>query len=134
MALINEPSPTPSETLDAFKWRNRIVLSFVSKDHIEAARDQREHRENARREWQDRDLVLIEVGLQNDVTVDRKANHSIDGAKLRQRFAAGNQDYVSVLVGKDGFEKLRVNQAIANDILFATIDAMPMRQQEMQNY
>jgi len=35
-----------------------------------------------------------------------------------------------VLIGKDGGEKLRSAQPITAERLFATIDAMPMRQSE----
>ncbi len=64
--------------------------------------------------------------------VDGEPHKAIDGAGLRDRFAADTDRYVAVLVGKDGFEKLRAGQPILNETLFATIDAMPMRRQEMR--
>ena len=70
----------------------------------------------------------------NRVLLDGKIQNSIIGAVLRQRFAADSEKYLAVLVGKDGFEKLRSDRAIANGLLFATIDAMPMRRREMQGF
>ncbi|NNE85758.1 MAG: DUF4174 domain-containing protein [Alphaproteobacteria bacterium] len=132
MTVSTEPSPMPTATLDAFQWRNRVVLSFIADEEMQAARDQREYRRKTLGEWRNRDLVLIEVGPRNRVLVDGKENDSIDGAGLRQRFAAASEKYVAVLVGKDGSEKLRSDRAITNDMLFATIDAMPMRRREMR--
>ncbi len=40
--------------------------------------------------------------------------------------------FEAVLVGKDGGEKLRSADPIGPDRLFAIIDAMPMRRQEMR--
>jgi len=37
-----------------------------------------------------------------------------------------------VLVGKDGGEKLRRGAAVDIDEIFSVIDAMPMRQREME--
>ncbi|MEM7620524.1 MAG: DUF4174 domain-containing protein [Pseudomonadota bacterium] len=37
-----------------------------------------------------------------------------------------------MLLGKDGGEKLRKARRVTADELFALIDAMPMRQQEMR--
>jgi hypothetical protein len=36
------------------------------------------------------------------------------------------------LLGKDGGEKLRSNQPVSTESLFALVDAMPMRRQEMR--
>ena len=40
--------------------------------------------------------------------------------------------FEAVLVGKDGGEKLRSPEPLTPERLFETIDAMPMRQQEMR--
>ncbi|WP_158828268.1 DUF4174 domain-containing protein [Mucilaginibacter lacusdianchii] len=41
--------------------------------------------------------------------------------------------FTVVLIGKDGGEKLRSTQPFTVKKLYATIDAMPMRQQEMKH-
>lgn len=131
MTISTEPSSVPSADLDAFHWRNRVVLSFVSEKDRQSAREQREYRRNALREWRDRDLVLVEVGPQAKVSINQEPRDDLDATALRERFAAPTDRYFAVLVGKDGFEKLRASEAISNDVLFATIDAMPMRRREM---
>jgi hypothetical protein len=125
-------SAVPEVTLDTFQWRKRVILSFIPAVDTQSARHQRKYRDEAPHDWRDRDLVLVEVGPRNRVRVDGEPHNSINGAELRNTFAADADRYVAVLVGKDGFEKLRSDQAISNETLFATIDAMPMRQREMR--
>ena len=55
-----------------------------------------------------------------------------DQMALRQRFKIKPKDFTVILVGKDGGEKLRSSKPISFDKLQATIDSMPMRQQEMK--
>jgi hypothetical protein len=129
---ITMASAVPEVTLNTFQWQKRVILSFISEVDMQSALYQREYREEAPHDWRDRDLVLVEVGALNRVLVDGEPHNSINGAELRDTFAADADRYVAVLVGKDGFEKLRSDQAISNETLFATIDAMPMRQREMR--
>jgi hypothetical protein len=42
-------------------------------------------------------------------------------------------NFTVILVGKDGGEKLRTTDVLMPRKLFATVDAMPMRKQEMKN-
>lgn len=119
-------------TLDAFQWQNRIVLSFIAEAEMSAAREQRDNRTTALQAWRERDLVLIEVAPSNQVVVDGELDAALDGTALRERFDVGPGRHTTILVGKDGYEKLRSDSAIANDLLFRTIDAMPMRQREIR--
>jgi len=54
-------------------------------------------------------------------------------ASVRRRFHIRPTDFTVILIGKDGDEKLRSHQPISLDILRSTIDAMPMRQEEMRS-
>ncbi|WP_263384623.1 DUF4174 domain-containing protein [Granulicella arctica] len=54
-------------------------------------------------------------------------------AALRRRFKVAPKDFVVILVGKDGGEKLRSTRPIPFDKLRDTIDSMPMRQQEAKH-
>jgi len=53
-------------------------------------------------------------------------------AAARRRFHVRPNDFTVILIGKDGGEKLRSHQPISLETLRSTIDAMPMRQQEMK--
>jgi hypothetical protein len=51
---------------------------------------------------------------------------------LREGLKTITSIFSAVLIGKDGGVKLRQTKPITSALLFATIDAMPMRQQEMR--
>jgi len=55
-----------------------------------------------------------------------------DAAAVRERFRVERADFTVILVGKDGGEKLRDSKPLPFARLQATIDAMPMRRQEMK--
>jgi hypothetical protein len=53
-------------------------------------------------------------------------------AAARRRFHVAPADFTVILIGKDGDEKLRSHQPISLNKLRSTIDAMPMRQEEVR--
>lgn len=107
--------------LDAFRWKSRLlVVAAPSADHPGAI-EQRRLFAAARAEARDRDLVLVEA--------------SGDGpraAEIRRRFGIPAGAFRAVLVGKDGGAKLASPNPIPAERLFAEIDGMPMRQDEMR--
>jgi hypothetical protein len=50
---------------------------------------------------------------------------------LRGEFKVPVGDFAFILIGKDGTVKLRSNQTVLSGDLFALIDSMPMRREEM---
>lgn len=72
----------------------------------------------------ERDIVRI------DVVGDTVEGATATATELRRRFEVERADSVVVLVGKDGGVKRRDTAPIPAASLFATIDAMPMRQDE----
>ena len=51
----------------------------------------------------------------------------------RREYNVQRGTFAAILVGKDGGEKFRSGEPVRPEILFDLIDAMPMRQREMQN-
>lgn len=49
----------------------------------------------------------------------------------RKQFEVSD-DFVLILIGKDGTDKLRTEQSVLADCLFGLIDRMPMRKEEMR--
>ena len=59
--------------------------------------------------------------------------HPRDSAKnLRARFGVSGSAFRAVPVGKDGGTELNSSSPLSAGALYATIDAMPMRQNEMR--
>lgn len=76
----------------------------------------------------DRDLVVIRIG--DTASDDRGA--TLDAKAVRENLSIPAGRFVAVLIGKDGGVKMRRETTIEARDLFGTIDAMPMRQDEMR--
>ena len=53
------------------------------------------------------------------------------GESLSRKYAVKQGEFTVILIGKDGSEKFRTNEIFTTEKLFSLIDAMPMRQAEM---
>ena len=65
----------------------------------------------------ERDLMVVEVN-QSDV--------------LNKKYSIKPNEFIILLIGKDGTEKYRTTEWLSAAKLFALIDAMPMRKSEMK--
>ncbi len=54
-----------------------------------------------------------------------------EASTLRQRYSIDRDQFAAILIGKDGSEKYRRHDVPELDGIFALIDGMPMRQDEM---
>lgn len=69
----------------------------------------------------ERDLVVIEA-----------LGRGSEADTLRRHLGVGEGSFAAVLVGKDGSAKVVSKEPLTPERLMTTIDAMPMRQQEMR--
>ncbi len=69
---------------------------------------------------------------ERDVVVLAEPDESSASAQLRAQFHVSGSEFTVILIGKDGGEKLRQHSSITYEKLASTIDAMPMRQDEMR--
>lgn len=102
-------------------------------------------------QYSNKRLLLIYADTKNNAELVKQQQllHS-DAAGLRNRdlevkFFTRNENpkaftdkhlkepFTVILVGKDGGEKLRTHEVLSLQKLYGTIDAMPMRQQEMKH-
>lgn len=119
--------------LSKYRWKNRVIISFISESGYSEAHQLSKNRDLALNGWNDRDLVLIELGPNNIVMINGLSHNNMNTENLKNYFSADKYDYLAILVGKDGNEKLRSQKAITNEAIFKLIDTMPMRKQEMKN-
>jgi hypothetical protein len=112
------------------QWRDRVLLVFASSE--DDARPQLEPLMRRAAELEDRDLVLISIiGDRARVLAGRA--YGLSATALRDGYGiAAEAPLTVILIGKDGGEKRRSTRALSGDELFGTIDAMPMRRQEME--
>lgn len=123
---------TPHPLLKSYQWQNRLLLVFTPEEEDELYRQQLKEFNRQEKALKERDLLILRVYpahvvLPNGVELDEQQAQS-----LREAFIIPPDETVTLLIGKDGTEKLRSKELMTLQRLFLTIDAMPMRQQEMR--
>jgi hypothetical protein len=110
-----------SDPLAGYRWRSRIAVIFGSEPNEARVAEQKQIVASMGSGAGERDLVVVEY--LGDTAVART---------MRAKLGAPGEGFHVVLVGKDGGAKLSSAQPIPAGKLVATIDAMPMRRQEMR--
>jgi hypothetical protein len=109
------------DPLAAHLWKSRVLVIAAPEPGDARLQAQREALASARSGVAERDLVVVEA-----------IGSGKQAAALRQRLGLSEGAFHVVLVGKDGGPKLSSGEPIPPQNLFATIDAMPMRRDEMK--
>ena len=120
--------PTPAraqlpETLRANRWKKRVVLLYAPTPDDKLLLQQRALLAQAKNDQQERDMLVLEVTEPQLSTTERHY--------LRTKLAVPAGHFLLLLIGKDGGVKRREKAPVSPRTLFSTIDAMPMRRQEM---
>ncbi len=118
------PAPVPS--LDQLRWRNRVVLVFAPSADDARLRFQVAELHRLTSEPDARDLHLVTVAG------GRVEGASDTSAALRMRFHVVEGGYRTFLIGKDGHAAVRSTAPIPAEEIARTVDAMPMRKDEMR--
>jgi hypothetical protein len=84
----------------------------------------------AERGLNERDMVIIFV-IRDTVSTKGRPAAAVAAVDLRDAYGVLPHEFRVVLIGKDGDVKLRQEEPISMADLFALIDAMPMRKQEI---
>lgn len=119
-------------TLASLRDRQRVLLVFANGDN-QLAETQLTIAAKHGDGFRQRDLLLVGLSGSNDLAPTAMLS-SADDAAARKRFDVHPGQFTVILIGKDGGEKMRSNQPIPWERLQQTIDAMPMRRDEMQGH
>jgi Domain of unknown function (DUF4174) len=131
MQLVEVTPMSAGETaLDRYRWQNRILLVFTPDADSALYRRQQEMLLVAERGLNERDMVIIFV-IRDTVSTKGRPAAAVAAVDLRDAYGVLPHEFRVVLIGKDGDVKLRQEEPISMADLFALIDAMPMRKQEI---
>jgi Domain of unknown function (DUF4174) len=131
MQLVEVTPMSAGETaLDRYRWQNRILLVFAPDADSALYRRQQEMLLVAERGLNERDMVIIFV-IRDTVSTKGRPAAAVVAVDLRDAYGVLPHEFRVVLIGKDGDVKLRQEEPISMADLFALIDAMPMRKQEI---
>lgn len=118
-----QSTPGLEATLKAARWRQRVLLVCAPAATDAQLLQQRELLAAARLALAARDLRVRELLLPGLSAADRQHLRRLGGTA---------EGFQVLLIGKDGGLKRRYTQPVKPEILFGTIDQMPMRRQEMK--
>ncbi|KQO72582.1 hypothetical protein ASF22_12670 [Methylobacterium sp. Leaf87] len=120
MVLMGGGARAAENPLAAHRWKARVVvMSAPGPDDPHLLR-QRALLAAVPDGVRDRDLVVLEA-----------VGTTAEARGLRARLSLPDASFRVVLVGKDGGTKLDAAAPLPAETLFSTIDAMPMRRDEM---
>lgn len=129
--LTHAQTPTSPTTLAQLRDRFRPLLLFAPTPDDPGLRAQLTRLHEDAAGLAERDVLLIAIPYNNPSPTDTTLTPA-DAEAARRRFNVAPNDFVILLIGKDGGEKLRAHKPISFSKLRETIDSMPMRQQESQ--
>ncbi len=124
-------SAGPLSAFSNYKWKHRPLLIFAESETNQPLAEQRRIVATSRVGLAERDVVVIWV-IGNKASAELGPAPLMTAADLRSRYGVAVNAFRSVLIGKDGGVKLSSSEPLGTARLFATIDTMPMRRDEMR--
>lgn len=118
------PATSLAATIKDSKWQKRVLLLCAPTADNADLRRQQQLLGPARAELNTRDLLVREVLTSQLPPADQRY--------AREQLKVPANGFVVILIGKDGGVKRRETSPLPPAQLFSTIDAMPMRRQEMR--
>ena len=123
-AQASAPARSLAASLKAYRWQKRVLLLCAPTSDNAALLRQRQLLATDRAGLEARELLVREVLFTALPAADREY--------LTETLHVSPTGFTVLLLGKDGGPKRRETEPVAPSSLFTTIDAMPMRQREMQ--
>jgi hypothetical protein len=118
--------------LDQYQWKNRLLLLFAPDEEDRTYKLQLEELLKQERGLRERELLIFHIFPDSVKLPDGTVSGQADASNLRKHYVIPQKETATLLIGKDGGEKLRSRDLLTTERLFQTIDAMPMRRQEMK--
>ena len=117
--------------LEAYQWKNRILLVFAPSSDADAYKRQTREFEGQEDGIVDRDLIVLELFENGGSRLGDTPLSEKTVKRIRRQFGVGGGEFSIMLIGKDGTVKLRSPAPVSVSDIFSLIDSMPMRKQEM---
>lgn len=119
-----------AQELDEYQWNNRLVL-LLTKNEIctPCERQLNALKHNAEGVPERKILTFVVTPQKFKNTLDETWK---ENKELYTRFRKTESDFEFILIGLDGGVKLRKSHFVPISDVFALIDTMPMRQNEMR--
>ncbi len=129
--MILNSAGMKAQDISDHKWENRLVLILTDQTDNENCRKQVEELKNHQDGVNERKILVYCITPESFKTglSDEKWQKA---ETVYNRYKKTDSQPEIILIGLDGGVKLRANEFLSAQELFATVDAMPMRRQEMK--
>ncbi len=124
-------APASATAMSGYLWKKRPLVVFAPSEGNQNLAQQRATVAGNRGGFAERDMVIVYV-VGDSVSSDLGGGPGLSASALRGRYGVASGSFRAVLVGKDGGSKLSSGSPFSSSTLFGTIDAMPMRADEMR--
>jgi len=118
--------------ISQFQWKNRLLFLFAPNRNHPLFEPLHKSLAARKSEAADRDLVVFEILESGPSSMNTEYLDTQAAQKLRDKFDVQRGRFAVILVGKDGGIKLNRQEHTPLKDIFALIDAMPMRREEMR--
>lgn len=118
--------------MEDYLWQKRPLLLFAPSSDDAQLLGAREILQEHMKGIKERDMVIWYVIHHDKVVIDDAIRPHLPAKRFYEHYNVAADTFTMLLIGKDGEVKLQQEAIIPIEELFATIDAMPMRQQEIQ--
>lgn len=125
-------SSNAQEDFLKYKWRNRILVFSTASLDNETFIAQWEKFKSSQKKLEDRNMLLFVLAKGRIYDKELKVIHHYHLAPLRKKYQMPQTFNGLTLIGKDGLVKLQKQFTVEPQVIFETIDQMPMRQREMR--
>ncbi len=132
LGLALPHGPAQGADLTSYRWQHRLLLAFATHPSDTDFTLFAESLSARRDAVQDRDLVVGQIFKRGPSQLGERSLPSEEAQSLRRRFGIRSAKFTVVLIGKDGGVKMVHEGRVDLEAIFARIDAMPMRRQEMR--
>ena len=124
-------APAVAAELSDYRWEHRPLLLFAPTDNDPRVVETLSRIEASRCDFVDRDMVVGLVVTEGTSTLDGHVIDADESQRLANQYGISDTAFSVLLIGKDGGEKLRVNEVPDLRTIYAVVDGMPMRSGEM---
>lgn len=117
-----------------FKWKNRIVVIMAESENSDLVKTQLELLQAKPDGMNERKLVVCLVLPKKYGIVNGEAIMWFENKEYHKLLNPDDLEFKIELIGLDGRVKLNTTELLTTEALFAKIDSMPMRQQELKDH
>jgi hypothetical protein len=121
-----------AQDLSQHEWKDRLLLVLTTENSKELYKEQMDLFKDNIAGLEERKLVIYSV-MPEKYKKGIQAEKWMESTRLNDRYREGGKEFEVILLGLDGRVKLRQSEILSIEKLFRTIDAMPMRRNELRN-